>query len=168
MLAVQGQRVINPHESRWFWIVLVANPILWALASLSALLGLDWGALVVVLSCTLATLQQTGGHTGSPASTRQSFTKRALNHPWSALCRVLFPPHTPPTGLSHTPRLLPTPPAYLLIPVIGVVLGGSNLAGYFKCSKDAKKQLQAMTANMATTAMASAMTGRLQAAISRV
>uniref|UniRef100_A0A383VP63 Golgi apparatus membrane protein TVP23 n=1 Tax=Tetradesmus obliquus TaxID=3088 RepID=A0A383VP63_TETOB len=96
----EGQRVINPYESRWFWIVLVANPALWVLCSLSALLGLDWG--------------------------------------------------------------------YLLIPITGVVLGGSNLAGYFKCSKDAKKQLQSMTANMATSAMTSAMTGRLQAAIARV
>lgn len=60
------------------------------------------------------------------------------------------------------------PPGYLLIPITGVVLGGSNLAGYFKCSKDAKKQLQSMTANMATSAMTSAMTGRLQAAIARV
>jgi hypothetical protein len=39
----QGQRVINPYESRWFWIVLVANPAVWVLLSLSALLGLDWG-----------------------------------------------------------------------------------------------------------------------------
>lgn len=57
---------------------------------------------------------------------------------------------------------------YLIIPIIGVVLGGSNLVGYFKCSKDAKKQLQTMTANMATNAMTSAVTGRLQAAIARV
>lgn len=57
---------------------------------------------------------------------------------------------------------------YLLIPIIGVVLGLSNLFGYFKCSKDAKKQLQSMTANMATNAMTSAMTGRLQAAFARV
>lgn len=40
---LQGQRVINPYESRWFWIVLVANPVVWALLCLSALLGLDWG-----------------------------------------------------------------------------------------------------------------------------
>jgi hypothetical protein len=39
----QGQRVINPHESRWFWIILIANPIVWALLSLTALLGLEWG-----------------------------------------------------------------------------------------------------------------------------
>lgn len=57
---------------------------------------------------------------------------------------------------------------YLLIPICGVVLGCSNLIGYFKCSKDAKKQLQQMTANIATTAMTSAMTNRLQAAIARV
>eukprot|EP00879_Flechtneria_rotunda_P010844 GHRR01011333.1.p1 GENE.GHRR01011333.1~~GHRR01011333.1.p1 ORF type:complete len:134 (+),score=35.64 GHRR01011333.1:435-836(+) len=97
---VEGQRVINPYESRWFWIVLVANPCVWALLCLSAFLGLDWG--------------------------------------------------------------------YLLIPITGVVFGASNLFGYFKCSKDAKKQLQSMTANMATSAMTSAMTGRLQAAIARV
>lgn len=40
---LQGQRQINPHESRWFWIVLIANPAVWALFCLSALLGLDWG-----------------------------------------------------------------------------------------------------------------------------
>jgi hypothetical protein len=67
-----------------------------------------------------------------------------------------------------TGAVLNCPAAYLLIPIIGVVLGGSNLAGYFKCSKDAKKQLQSMTANMATNAMASAMTGRLQQAFARV
>jgi hypothetical protein len=39
----EGQRVINPHERRWFWIVLVANPILWVLSALTAFLGLDWG-----------------------------------------------------------------------------------------------------------------------------
>jgi hypothetical protein len=40
---LQGQRVINPYESRWFWIVLGANPVFWGLSCLSALLGLDWG-----------------------------------------------------------------------------------------------------------------------------
>jgi len=39
----QGQRVINPHESRWFWVVVWATPGIWALLCLSALLGLDWG-----------------------------------------------------------------------------------------------------------------------------
>eukprot|EP00775_Hariotina_reticulata_P012116 gene12116-12255_t len=96
----EGQRVINPHESRWFWVVVWATPGIWALLCLSALLGLDWG--------------------------------------------------------------------YLLIPIIGVILGGSNLIGYLKCSKDAKKQLQSMAANMATSAMTSAVTGRIQAAIARV
>lgn len=42
-LGLQGQRQINPRESRWFWIVLIANPAVWALFCLSALLGLDWG-----------------------------------------------------------------------------------------------------------------------------
>jgi hypothetical protein len=39
----EGQRAINPHERRWFWIVLVAAPVLWALSALTAFLGLDWG-----------------------------------------------------------------------------------------------------------------------------
>lgn len=42
-VCLQGQRVINPYESRWFWIVLIANPVLWGLSCLSALFGLDWG-----------------------------------------------------------------------------------------------------------------------------
>ncbi|KAI8470569.1 MAG: hypothetical protein J3K34DRAFT_420066 [Monoraphidium minutum] len=92
----EGQRVINPHERRWFWIVVVANPILWALSALTAFLGLDW--------------------------------------------------------------------AYLLIPVTGVILGSSNLIGYFKCSKEAKRQLQSMGTNLVSAAM----TSRLQAAFARV
>jgi hypothetical protein len=72
--------------------------------------------------------------------------------------------HGPPCPSHPLLRL----PGYLLIPITGVVLGCSNLVGYFKCSKDAKKQLQSMTTSMATNAMASAMTGRLQAAIARV
>lgn len=39
----EGQRAINPYERRWFWIVLIAAPILWALSALSAFFGLDWG-----------------------------------------------------------------------------------------------------------------------------
>jgi hypothetical protein len=39
----EGQREISPHERRWFWIVLVAAPVLWALSALTAFLGLDWG-----------------------------------------------------------------------------------------------------------------------------
>jgi hypothetical protein len=46
--------VINPYESRWFWIVLVANPAVWVLLSLSALLGLDWGERRCRLACLLA------------------------------------------------------------------------------------------------------------------
>jgi hypothetical protein len=65
-----------------------------------------------------------------------------------------FPSH------NHTPP----PAAYLLIPITGVVLGSSNLIGYFKCSKEAKKQLQSMGTNLISAAMQS----RLQAAISRV
>ncbi|GBF94558.1 hypothetical protein Rsub_06673 [Raphidocelis subcapitata] len=92
----EGQREINPHERRWFWIVVVANPILWVLSAFSAFLGLDW--------------------------------------------------------------------AYLLIPITGVILGSSNLVGYFKCSKEAKKSLQSMGTNI----ISAAMQNRLQAAIGRV
>ena len=44
---------------------------------------------------------------------------------------------------------------YLLIPVIGVVLGGSNLVGYYKCSSDAKRQLQSAGASLMASAVAS-------------
>ena len=48
------------------------------------------------------------------------------------------------------------------------MLGSSNLIGYYKCSKDAKKQLQAMGANFAGWAAANAMQSRFNAAIARV
>jgi hypothetical protein len=51
-----------------------------------------------------------------------------------------------------------------LIPVTGVILGSSNLVGYFKCSKEAKKSLQLMGTNI----ISAAMQNRLQAAIARV
>lgn len=53
---------------------------------------------------------------------------------------------------------------YLLIPITGLILGSSNLWGYFKCSKDAKSQLQNMGANL----VAGAMQQRLTSAIARV
>lgn len=68
---VQGQRVINPYESRWFWIVLIANPIIWALSCLSALLGLDWGE-----CCTHLQLLERGV---GAVSTRQPATWH-INH----------------------------------------------------------------------------------------
>jgi hypothetical protein len=83
----EGQRVIDPHESRGFWAGVCAAPALWAIAALAALIGLDWG--------------------------------------------------------------------YLLIPVIGVVLGGSNLVGYYKCSNEAKRQLQSAGASLMASAVAS-------------
>jgi hypothetical protein len=39
----EGQRAVDASERRWFWGVLIAAPILWALSALSAFLGLDWG-----------------------------------------------------------------------------------------------------------------------------
>eukprot|EP00877_Chromochloris_zofingiensis_P011578 jgi/Chrzof1/6674/Cz19g05090.t1 len=39
----EGQRAINPHESRWFWTVLVANQAVWGLMCLMALLRLNFG-----------------------------------------------------------------------------------------------------------------------------
>lgn len=41
----EGQRAVNPAERRWFWGVLIAAPVLWALSALSAFFGLDWGEL---------------------------------------------------------------------------------------------------------------------------
>lgn len=43
----EGQRAIHPSERRWFWIVLVANPVLWALSVLSAFFGFDWGEMMM-------------------------------------------------------------------------------------------------------------------------
>ncbi|KIZ07377.1 putative FAM18-like protein [Monoraphidium neglectum] len=63
----EGQRAINPHERRWFWIVLVAAPVLWALSALTAFLGLDW-VMAVILSLPWKTPQSlavcTGTHCG--------------------------------------------------------------------------------------------------------
>jgi hypothetical protein len=49
-----------------------------------------------------------------------------------------------------------------------VLLGVSNLIGYFKCSKEAGAQLKSMGTNLGSQLVTSAMTSRLQAAISRV
>lgn len=83
----ENQRQVDPHESRGFWAGLIASPVLWGIAALAALIGLDWG--------------------------------------------------------------------YLLIPVIGVVLGASNLYGYYKCSGEAKRQLQSAGASLMASAVAS-------------
>jgi uncharacterized membrane protein YgcG len=83
----ENQRVVDQHESRGFWAGLIAAPALWGIAALAALIGLDWG--------------------------------------------------------------------YLLIPVIGVVLSASNLVGYYKCSNEAKKQLQSAGASLMASAVAS-------------
>jgi hypothetical protein len=52
--------------------------------------------------------------------------------------------------------------AYLIIPIIGTILGSSNLVGYFKCSREAGDQLKAVTGNLmqraATHAVTNAMT----------
>ena len=52
---------------------------------------------------------------------------------------------------------------YLLIPIIGVVMGVSNLVGYFKCSKDAKNQVKQMGANL----MGSAVQSRINVSTTR-
>ena len=43
LLWLQGQRVINPYESKWFWIILMGAPVVWTVLSLTALVGLEWG-----------------------------------------------------------------------------------------------------------------------------
>lgn len=58
--------------------------------------------------------------------------------------------------------------AYLLIPVTGVVLGVSNLVGYFKCSKEAKRQLQDAGQRWGARFVGAAVQSRFQAALSRV
>jgi len=88
-----------------------------------------------------------------------------LHHP------PLSSPSPPPTPhiTPHTPtHPQPNTSAYLLIPITGVILGCSNLVGYFKCSKEAKKQLQSMGANFGAGLVSAAVQSRFQAAIARV
>lgn len=47
---------------------------------------------------------------------------------------------------------------YLIIPIIGIIMASSNLFGYFKCSREAKDQLQGMTTSLMTSAATSTMT----------
>ena len=50
----------------------------------------------------------------------------------------------------------------------GVILGASNLAGYFRCSKEAKRQLQAAGERWGARFVGAAVQSRFQAALSRV
>ena len=56
----------------------------------------------------------------------------------------------------------------LSLAITGVILGSSNLAGYFKCSKEAKKQLQSMGQQWGANIMSAAVQNRFQAALARV
>jgi hypothetical protein len=51
---------------------------------------------------------------------------------------------------------------YLIIPVIALIMGSSNLWGYFKCSREAKDQLQSMTTNIMTSAATSYMSNAMR------
>jgi hypothetical protein len=51
-----------------------------------------------------------------------------------------------------------------MVPIMGTIMGCSNLIGYFKCSKEAKNQLQSMGSSI----MSSAVQSSFQAAIARV
>mmetsp|Transcript_16778 Transcript_16778/g.50267 ORF Transcript_16778/g.50267 Transcript_16778/m.50267 type:complete len:186 (-) Transcript_16778:62-619(-) len=51
---------------------------------------------------------------------------------------------------------------YLIIPIIGLTLGSSNLVGYFKCSREAKDQLQSMTTSIMTSAATSYVTNAVR------
>lgn len=46
---------------------------------------------------------------------------------------------------------------YLVLTIIGIIMGSSNLIGYYKCSKEAKAQLSNMSANIMTSALKSRM-----------
>ena len=46
---------------------------------------------------------------------------------------------------------------YLIIPIIGLIMGSSNAVGYFKCSREAKDQLSSMTTNVMSSAASSYM-----------
>ena len=47
---------------------------------------------------------------------------------------------------------------YLIVPIIAIIMGNANLWGYFKCSREAKDQLNTMTSNIMTSAATSYMT----------
>mmetsp|Transcript_36494 Transcript_36494/g.81251 ORF Transcript_36494/g.81251 Transcript_36494/m.81251 type:complete len:178 (-) Transcript_36494:728-1261(-) len=53
---------------------------------------------------------------------------------------------------------------WLIIPIIGLIMGSSNLVGYFKCSREAKDQVKNMTNSLLT----SAVTNYASNAVSRV
>lgn len=48
---------------------------------------------------------------------------------------------------------------YLVLTIIGLIMAGSNLIGYYKCSKEAKAQLSAMSGNLMTSAIKSRLGG---------
>jgi hypothetical protein len=76
--------------------------------------------------------------------------------------------HQPQHQPTHPAKIQTKKPAYLLIPITGVILGCSNLFGYFKCSKEAKRSLQSAAASVSANVISAAMQSRLQAAIARV
>ena len=86
----EGARVINPHESRWFWIVLCAAPVLWALSALTALFGFDWGERGGGFSC-VCRLERRGRSIGQQQQWRLS-----------PCVRVSPPPPPQPRRRSHT------------------------------------------------------------------
>ena len=51
---------------------------------------------------------------------------------------------------------------YLIIPIIALIMGSSNLWGYFKCSREAKDQLSSMTSNIMTSAATSYMSNAMR------
>lgn len=46
---------------------------------------------------------------------------------------------------------------YLLIDITAIILGTSNLVGYYKCSKDAKAQLQSLSSNLISRGFSAAL-----------
>eukprot|EP00798_Chlamydomonas_sp_ICE-L_P003768 gene3768-13831_t len=47
---------------------------------------------------------------------------------------------------------------YLIIPIIGFIMGSSNFVGYFKCSREAGDQVKSMAGSMMTKTMTSMFT----------
>lgn len=50
---------------------------------------------------------------------------------------------------------------YLIIPIIGGIMGSSNLVGYFKCSREAKDQFKDFTSGLMKKAATQAVTHSL-------
>ncbi|KDD76652.1 DUF846 hypothetical protein [Helicosporidium sp. ATCC 50920] len=58
----EGQRTVNKHDARIFWIILYATPPLWVLLGIVALLKLNFDYLLLVVIATLLSAANLAGY----------------------------------------------------------------------------------------------------------